>query len=213
VALPVQHGLILIAPDTSPRGCHLPGEDDDWDFGSGAGFYLNATQEPWVQHYRMYDYVVSELPEAIAANFPIQPGCQSISGHSMGGFGAIAIALKNPGRYKSVSAFSPIVTPTQVPWGQKAFRNYLGENPESWQEYDPLHLITVTPEPIKLLIDQGNVDSFLGTQLQPSVFAEACEAANYPLILRMQPEYDHSYYFVASFIGEHIAYHAEALGK
>ncbi|MGD1944190.1 MAG: S-formylglutathione hydrolase [Leptolyngbyaceae cyanobacterium] len=206
-----QHGLILIAPDTSPRGCNLPGEDDSWDFGTGAGFYVNATQVPWAQHYRMYDYVVSELPGAIAANFPIRETHQSIMGHSMGGYGALMIALRNPGRFKSVSAFSPIVAPTQVPWGQKAFSAYLGDNRDDWLAYDPTYLVKDATEQLPTLIDQGEADDFLSAQLQPEKFAAACQAVNYPLTLRLQPGYDHSYYFIATFIGDHLAHHAAAL--
>lgn len=206
-----QHGLIIVAPDTSPRGCNLPGEDDSWDFGSGAGFYLNATQQPWAQHYRMYDYVVEELPGAIAANFSIRDTRQSIMGHSMGGYGALMIALRNPGRFKSVSAFAPIVAPSQVPWGQKAFNNYLGDNVEDWLAYDPTHLVKDASERLPILIDQGEADSFLQDQLQPEKLAAACQAVNHPLTLRMQSGYDHSYYFIATFMGDHIAYHATAL--
>lgn len=206
-----QHGLIVVAPDTSPRGCNLPGEDDSYDFGSGAGFYLNAIQEPWAKHYRMYDYVVSELPGVIAANFPILETHQGIMGHSMGGYGALMIALKNPGRFKSVSAFSPIVAPSQVPWGQKAFHNYLGDNQSDWLAYDPTHLVRDTSERLPILIDQGEADSFLQEQLQPEKFAAACKAVKHPLTLRMQPGYDHSYYFIATFIGDHLAHHAAAM--
>jgi S-formylglutathione hydrolase len=210
-AYAAQHGLIVVAPDTSPRNCNLPGEADDWDLGTGAGFYLNATQSPWDRHYRMYDYVVDELPGAIAANFPIQPDRQSIMGHSMGGYGALMIALRNPGRFKSVSAFAPIVAPSQVPWGQKAFSHYLGNDPDVWRAHDPTHLVATASEQLPCLIDQGEGDDFLQTQLQPERFAEACKAANYPLTLRMQPGYDHSYYFIASFMGDHFAHHAAAL--
>ncbi|HEY9648878.1 MAG TPA: S-formylglutathione hydrolase, partial [Chroococcidiopsis sp.] len=206
-----QYGLIVVAPDTSPRGCNLPGEDESWDLGTGAGFYLNATQSPWDAHYRMYDYVVSELPQAIAANFPVQSDRQGIFGHSMGGLGALAIALKNPGRYQSVSAFAPIVTPSQVPWGQKAFRAYLGDNPDDWLAYDPSHLVNHAAERLPILIDQGEADSFLDTQLQPDRFAQACAAVGHPLTLRSQSGYDHSYYFIASFMGDHVAHHASAL--
>ncbi|MEM9121435.1 MAG: S-formylglutathione hydrolase [Cyanobacteria bacterium P01_F01_bin.56] len=206
-----QHGVILIAPDTSPRDCELPGEDDSYDLGSGAGFYLNATQEPWSRHYRMYDYVVDELPEAIAANFPILETHQGIMGHSMGGYGALMIALRNPGRFKSVSAFAPIVAPSQVPWGKKAFGHYLGSNLSDWLNYDPTHLVKNAPERLPILIDQGEADAFLKEQLQPQLFAAACEAVNHPLTLRMQPGYDHSYYFIASFIGDHLTHHAAAL--
>lgn len=206
-----QHGLIIVAPDTSPRGCHLPGEDDSWDFGTGAGFYLNATQMPWAQHYRMYDYVVSELPTAIAANFPILDTRQGIMGHSMGGYGALMIALRNPGRFKSVSAFAPIVAPSQVPWGQKAFSHYLGDTVEDWLAYDPTHLVQTASERLPILIDQGEADSFLQDQLQPDKFATACQAVNHPLTLRMQSGYDHSYYFIATFMGDHLTHHATAL--
>lgn len=206
-----QHGLIIVAPDTSPRGGNLPGEDDSYDFGSGAGFYLNATQEPWAQHYRMYDYVVSELPGAIAANFSILETRQSIMGHSMGGYGALMIALRNPGRFQSVSAFAPIVAPSQVPWGKKAFSHYLGSDMSDWLAYDPTHLVKNAPERLPILIDQGEADNFLKEQLQPELFAAACKAVNHPLTLRMQPGYDHSYYFIATFIGDHLAHHAAAL--
>lgn len=204
-------GLIIIAPDTSPRGCNLPGEDESWDFGTGAGFYVNATQMPWAKHYRMYDYVVNELPEAIAANFSIKETHQGIMGHSMGGYGALMIALRNPGRFKSVSAFAPIVAPAQVPWGKKAFSQYLGNSINDWLAYDPTHLVAEASERLPILIDQGEADSFLIEQLQPARFAEACRAANHPLSLRMRPGYDHSYYFIASFMGDHIAHHADAL--
>jgi S-formylglutathione hydrolase len=208
-----QHGLIVVAPDTSPRGCNLPGEEDSWDLGTGAGFYINATQMPWAKHYRMYDYVVLELPQVISANFPILADIRGIFGHSMGGYGALTIALKNPGMFKSVSAFSPIVTPTQVPWGQKAFQTYLGKNQSDWLAYDPMHLVQSAQERLPILIDQGDADQFLGEQLQPDVFAQLCADINYPLTLRKQPGYDHSYYFIASFIGDHFAHHAAALGK
>ncbi|NER80803.1 MAG: S-formylglutathione hydrolase [Leptolyngbya sp. SIO1D8] len=208
-----QYGVILVAPDTSPRGSNLPGEDDSWDFGTGAGFYVNATQMPWAKHYRMYDYVVSELPAAIAANFPIQETLQGIMGHSMGGYGALMIALRNPDRFKSVSAFAPIVAPSQVPWGQKAFSHYLGDSREDWLAYDPTHLVKDAPERLPILIDQGQADSFLTEQLQPEKFAEACQAVNHPLSLRLQPGYDHSYYFIASFMGDHIAHHAAAFHR
>lgn len=206
-----QHGLIVVAPDTSPRGCNLPGEDDRWDLGTGAGFYVNATQSPWSQHYHMYDYIVSELPAAIAANFPIQAEQQSIMGHSMGGHGALVIALRNPGRFKAVSAFAPIVAPSQVPFGQTVFSEYLGDNPEDWLAYDATALVSKAPERLPILIDQGEADAFLLDQLKPEKFAAACEAVNHPLTLRMQPGYDHGYYFIATFIGDHLAYHAAAL--
>jgi S-formylglutathione hydrolase len=207
------HGVIVVAPDTSPRGCNLPGEADSWDLGTGAGFYVNATQSPWDRHYRMYDYVVEELPQAIANNFPIRADRQGIMGHSMGGYGALMIALRNPGRFKSLSAFAPIVAPTQVPWGQKAFSHYLGEDSTAWLAYDPTHLIATGLERLPILIDQGEGDKFLTTQLQPERLAQACRAVNYPLTLRLQPDYDHSYYFIASFMGDHFAHHGTALNQ
>jgi S-formylglutathione hydrolase len=206
-----EHGIILVMPDTSPRGAGIDGEDDSYDFGSGAGFYLNATQEPWSRHYRMYDYIVGELPALINANFPTDASRQSISGHSMGGHGALTIALKNPGKYRSVSAFSPIVAPMQVPWGQKAFSNYLGDNRDTWQQYDTTQLIRNGADKIPLLVDQGDADEFLDNQLKPELLEEACREAGFELTLRRQPGYDHSYFFIASFIADHIAYHARAL--
>ncbi len=206
-----QYGFIVIAPDTSPRGCNLPGEEESWDLGTGAGFYLNATQDPWRNHYQMYDYIVSELPQAIATNFPILTEQQGIFGHSMGGYGALMIALKNPGMFKSVSAFAPIVTPCQVPWGQKAFRHYLGDNQADWLQYDPIHLIKTATKKLPILIDQGDADNFLGEQLQPDVFAQVCAEVNYPLTLRKQAGYDHSYYFIASFLSDHFAHHGVLL--
>lgn len=209
-----KYGCILVAPDTSPRGCGLPGEDEAWDFGSGAGFYVNATEKPWSQHYRMYDYIVSELPTAIAQNFDILPEKQGIFGHSMGGHGALVIGLRNSDRFRSISAFAPIVAPTQVPWGHKAFTGYLGSDRDSWQQYDATQLMAsgIRGNGAPILIDQGQADSFLQNQLQPDKFAIACEAAQYPLTLRYQDGYDHSYYFIATFIGDHFAHHAKNLG-
>jgi len=204
-----EHGIIIIAPDTSPRGEGVA-NDEAYDLGQGAGFYVNATQTPWDTHYRMYDYIVSELPELIAAHFPVNDK-RAISGHSMGGHGALTIALKNPGRYQSVSAFSPIVAPSQVPWGEKAFTAYLGQNRETWKHHDATALIAHAQERLPLLIDQGDADDFLKNQLKPELLQAACTAAGHPLTLRMQPGYDHSYYFIASFIGEHLAHHAAAL--
>jgi S-formylglutathione hydrolase len=206
-----EHGLILVAPDTSPRGEGVA-DDAAYDLGQGAGFYLNATQAPWAAHYRMYDYIVEELPGLIEANFPATTQ-RSICGHSMGGHGALMIALRNPGRYRSVSAFSPIVAPASVPWGQKAFAAYLGEDCEAWLAYDSTALIASATEHLPMLIDQGEGDEFLQPQLQPQRLVEAAQAAAYPVQLRMHPGYDHSYYFIASFIGEHLAYHARALGR
>ena len=204
-----EHGVILVAPDTSPRGDDVA-DAEGYDLGKGAGFYLNATEQPWAAHYRMYDYVVEELPALIDAQFQTT-GARSISGHSMGGHGALVIALKNPGRYKSVSAFSPIVAPTRVPWGQKAFTAYLGEDRARWAAWDASELVTSATERLPLLVDQGGGDEFLDTQLQPQWLQAACTAAGHPLTLRLQPGYDHSYYFISSFIGEHIAHHAKAL--
>ena len=204
-----EHGIILVVPDTSPRGEDVA-DAEGYDLGKGAGFYLNATREPWAKHYRMYDYVVDELPALVEANFPVTDA-RSISGHSMGGHGALTIALKNPGRYRSVSAFSPIVAPSQVPWGEKAFAAYLGDDREAWKQYDTVELVKSASGKLPLLVDQGDADEFLDGQLRPQLLQAAADAAGHPLTLRMQPGYDHSYYFIASFIGEHIAHHAAAL--
>jgi len=204
-------GIALIIPDTSPRGLNLPGEDDSYDFGSSAGFYLNATQAPWAGHYNMYDYIVAELPRLIDANFPVDGKRVAISGHSMGGHGALTIALKNPEKYRSVSAFSPIVAPTQVPWGQKALRGYLGENQETWREYDATELVKTMQLRGEILIDQGDADQFLDEQLRPWLLVDTCKTVGQAVRLRMQPGYDHSYYFVATFIEEHLRFHAAAL--
>ena len=204
-----RHGLILVMPDTSPRG---PGVADDpaYDLGQGAGFYLNATQEPWAAHYRMEDYVVQELPTLIAAHAPTT-GRQGISGHSMGGHGALTLALRHPGRYASASAFAPIVEPSAVPWGRKAFTAYLGPDEATWATHDAVALIAQAREHLPLLVDQGEADEFLATHLQPERLEAACAAVGHPLTLRRQPGYDHSYYFIASFIGDHVAHHAAAL--
>ncbi|MGL4860849.1 MAG: S-formylglutathione hydrolase [Enterobacteriaceae bacterium] len=204
-----EHGIVIVAPDTSPRGENVA-DDPGYDLGQGAGFYLNATQSPWAQHYRMYDYVQQELPELIEAHFPVTRA-RSICGHSMGGHGALVLALRNPGCYRSVSAFSPIVAPTQVPWGEKAFTAYLGSDRSLWQQYDATELVKVASEKLPLWIDQGEGDEFLANQLQPHLLVAACEASDHPVQLTMRPGYDHSYYFIASFIDEHIAYHAAAL--
>ena len=204
-----EHGIILVAPDTSPRGDDVA-DADGYDLGKGAGFYVNATQQPWARHYRMYDYVAAELPALVEGNFPAS-GARAISGHSMGGHGALTIALRNPGRYRSVSAFSPIVAPSQVPWGEKALAAYLGDDHDAWRQHDACALIADASERLPLLVDQGGADEFLDTQLRPQLLQAACEAAGHPLQLRIQPGYDHSYYFVSSFIGEHIAHHAAAL--
>ena len=204
-----EHGIILVAPDTSPRGEDVA-DAEGYDLGKGAGFYVNATQAPWASHYRMYDYIVDELPAWVEAD-PMASDRRAISGHSMGGHGALTIALKNPGRYRSVSAFSPIVAPTQVPWGQKAFAAYLGDDREAWKAWDTVELIRQAREQLPLLVDQGDADEFLQGQLKPELLQAAAAEAGHPLTLRMQPGYDHSYYFIASFIGDHIAHHAAAL--
>jgi S-formylglutathione hydrolase len=209
--LAAELGLIIVAPDTSPRGADVPGDPDGaWDFGHGAGFYLNATEAPWSRHYRMHDYVVQELPALIEANFPASDA-RGISGHSMGGHGALVAALRNPGRYRSVSAFAPICHPVQCPWGEKAFSRYLGEDRSKWAEWDASVLIARATERLPLLIDQGDRDSFLETQLMPDALRAAAEAAGHVLELRMQAGYDHSYYFIASFIEDHLRHHARAL--
>jgi len=205
-----EHGVAIVAPDTSPRGEGVP-DADSYDLGQGAGFYVNATQEPWQGHYRMYDYIVEELPALIEAHFPVTDA-RGISGHSMGGHGALMIALRNPGRYRSVSAFSPIVAPSQVPWGEKAFGAYLGDDREAWKAYDACALLRSATERLPLLIDQGLGDEFLETQLKPARFQTMADACAYPITLRLHAGYDHSYYFIASFIGEHLAHHARALG-
>jgi S-formylglutathione hydrolase len=204
-----EHGIALVVCDTSPRGEHVA-DDAAYDLGQGAGFYLNATVTPWSQHYRMYDYVAHELPALVEQHFPVT-NKRSISGHSMGGHGALTVALKNPGRYCSVSAFSPIVAPSRVPWGEKAFSAYLGSDRETWRAYDTTELVKTANEKISLLIEQGDADEFLQTQLKPELLKEAADAVGYPLEVRMRAGYDHSYYFVASFIGEHVAYHTKAL--
>lgn len=203
-------GLMLVVPDTSPRNTGIAGEDDDWDFGSGAGFYLDATEEPWRSHYQMYSYIVRELPALITENFPIQPERVGICGHSMGGHGALVCAIRNPNQYKSVSAFAPIASPMRCPWGQKAFTGYLGENRETWRDYDASELIK-TKYHSPILIDQGTADKFLAEQLMPEQFKQACAKVNQPLILNYREGYDHSYYFIASFIEDHIRHHAKEL--
>jgi S-formylglutathione hydrolase len=205
-----EHGVILVAPDTSPRGSEVADDAKSYDLGQGAGFYVNATQAPWSAHYRMYDYIAQELSALVEAHFPAN-AARAISGHSMGGHGALICALKNPGHYRSVSAFAPIVAPSQVPWGEKALGAYLGPDKSSWQAWDAVELVRSASERLLLLIDQGEGDEFLALQLKTHLLREACEAVGHPLQLRMRPGYDHSYYFIASFIGEHIAHHAKAL--
>lgn len=206
-----EHGVMLVAPDTSPRGAGIAGEDDDWDFGTGAGFYLDATQAPWAAHYRMHAYVTRELPGLIAAGFPARDERSGIFGHSMGGHGALVCALGNPGLYASVSAFAPICAPTRCPWGQKAFSNYLGPDETAWRAWDASELVRQAPLDAPILIDQGGDDQFLERELHPQAFKAACEAAGQPLTLRVQPGYDHSYYFISTFMADHIAHHAKAL--
>lgn len=204
-----QYGIMLVVPDTSPRNTGIPGEADDWDLGTGAGFYVDAIVAPWSQHYHMYSYVVEELPDLIAQQFPVQPDRQGIFGHSMGGHGALICALRNPDRYRSVSAFAPIVAPMRCPWGQKAFTHYLGSDQSQWQAYDASELVRTHRHPQRILIDQGLADPFLTEQLRTEVFETACQEVGQPLTLRRHAHYDHSYYFIATFIEDHIRYHAE----
>ena len=204
-------GLMLIAPDTSPREAGVEGEEEDYDLGTGAGFYINATQEKWSVRYRMEDYIISELPKVIEGHFPVLKERQGIFGHSMGGHGALTLALKNPGRFRSVSAFSPICAPSRCPWGKKAFNAYLGDDREGWLKHDANELIKTTTMKTPMLIDQGSADDFLERELNFELFREACAGRNYPATFRMQDGYDHSYYFIASFIGDHLRFHARHL--
>ncbi len=210
--LAAKHGIMLVFPDTSPRGEGVPDDPDGaYDFGLGAGFYVNATQQPWAKHYRMYDYIVSELPDILAEYFAADMDRQAITGHSMGGHGALTIALKTPGQFKSVSAFSPIVSPMNCPWGHKALGGYLGEDRNAWAEHDACALVGQAAERLPLLVDQGDADGFLAEQLKPELLQQACERAGHPLILRMQEGYDHSYFFISTFICDHMDWHAKAL--
>jgi len=204
-------GLMLVTPDTSPRGTGVAGADDSWDFGTAAGFYLDATEAPWATHWRMESYLTQDLPALLAAQFPVQAGRTGLFGHSMGGHGALVCALKNPGRYRSVSAFAPIANPSACPWGEKAFSRYLGAERARWLEWDACALIAGASERLPLLVDQGEADGFLAEQLRPEALRAACAAAGHPLTLRLQAGYDHSYYFIASFIDEHLRHHAAAL--
>ncbi|MCK0098197.1 S-formylglutathione hydrolase [Qipengyuania sp. S6317L1] len=206
-----KHGIILVAPDTSPRGDDVPDAEDEYDFGKGAGFYVDATQEPWAQHYRMRSYIENELPALIAANFPVDTARQSITGHSMGGHGALTIALRNPDRFRSVSAFAPIVAPIEVPWGKKALGRYLGDDEGAWREYDAVALIEDGARVPELLVDQGTADNFLEEQLQTHRLEQACASAGINTEIRMQEGYDHSYFFISSFLADHIAWHAARL--
>ena len=205
-----QSGIMLVAPDTSPRGAGVQGEDDDYDLGSGASFYINATEDKWAANYRMEDYIIHELPKIIGVNFPVVKGKESIFGHSMGGHGALTLALKNPGRFCSVSAFSPICAPSQCQWGEKVFTNFLGENRESWKKHDANELIQNSTLEIPLLIDQGGDDPFLEKELNFELFRNTCEKRNQKLTARLQSGYDHTYYFIATFMEDHIQHHAKA---
>ncbi|MEN3791379.1 S-formylglutathione hydrolase [Fulvimarina sp. MAC3] len=206
-------GLIFVAPDTSPRGEDVADDADKaYDFGLGAGFYVDATEEPFAKHYRMWSYVTEELPKLIAANFPADIDRQSIMGHSMGGHGALTIGLTYPDRYKAVSAFAPIVAPSQVPWGHKALPGYLGDDKAKWRQHDAVALIEDGARVDALLVDQGEADNFLAEQLKPQLLEKACTDAGIDLTLRMQPGYDHSYYFISSFMDDHLSWHAKRLG-
>jgi S-formylglutathione hydrolase len=205
-------GLIFVAPDTSPRGPEVP-DDEAFDFGQGAGFYVDATEAPFDANYRMYSYISGELPDLIGANFPADMERQGIMGHSMGGHGALTIALANPGRYRSVSAFAPIVAPSQVPWGEKALSRYLGPDRAAWRAHDAVALIEDGARVDEILVDQGGADNFLVEQLRPELLEAACRDAGIALTLRMQPGYDHSYYFISTFMAEHLAWHAARLSR
>jgi S-formylglutathione hydrolase len=205
-------GLIFVAPDTSPRGADVPGDpQNSYDFGLGAGFYVDATREPFARNYRMWTYVTEELPQLVFANFPADSSRQSIMGHSMGGHGALTAALRNPDRYRAASAFAPIVAPSQVPWGIKALGGYLGDDKAAWRQHDAVALIEDGARVPELLVDQGEADNFLSDQLKPELLQRACEAAGIALTLRRQPGYDHSYYFISTFMADHLRWHAARL--
>jgi len=207
-----KHRLIFVAPDTSPRGERVPDDPDGaYDLGLGAGFYVDATQEPWAANYRMWSYITQELPQLLFANFPADPQRQSILGHSMGGHGALTIGLSLPQRYKAVSAFAPIAAPSQVPWGQKALGNYLGSDKQAWRKHDAVALIEDGARLPELLVDQGEADQFLQQELRPDLLRKACAEAGIPLTLNLRPGYDHSYYFISTFMADHLAWHAERL--
>ena len=205
-------GLVFVGPDTSPRGEDVP-DVDDYDFGKGAGFYVDATQEPWAKNYRMWTYVTEELPTLVAAEFPADMDRQGITGHSMGGHGALTIALRNPGRFRSVSAFAPIVAPSQVPWGQKAFAGYLGDDRAAWRQHDAVALIEDGARVDELLVDVGDADPFIEKELRPDLLEAPCADAGIALTLRRQPGYDHSYYFISTFMADHLAWHGERLRR
>jgi S-formylglutathione hydrolase len=209
-----EHGLIFVAPDTSPRGPDVPtAPEGQWDFGLGAGFYVDATVDPWSRHYRMWSYVTEELPQLVAAEFPVDLDRQAITGHSMGGHGALTVALNFPERFRSVSAFAPIVAPGQVPWGQKALTGYLGKDRAAWRKHDAVVLIEDGARVQDILIDVGTADPFIENELRPELLEQACAAAGIPLTLRRQAGYDHSYYFISTFMADHLAWHAERLNK
>ena len=204
------HGVIIVAPDTSPRGEGVA-DDPAYDLGQGAGFYVDATEAPWAPHFRMWSYVTEELPALIAANFAVDPARQGITGHSMGGHGALTVALRHPGRFKAVSAFAPIVAPAQAPWGQKAFPAYLGPDQAAWRRHDAVALIEDGARLPEILVDQGTADSFLEGQLKPHLLQAACDKAGIALTLRLQEGYDHSYHFISTFMADHLAWHAARL--
>jgi S-formylglutathione hydrolase len=209
--LAAEHGLMLVAPDTSPRGAGIAGEDDDWDFGTGAGFYLDAQAEPWARHYRMASYITGELPRLIESRFQVVPGLRGIFGHSMGGHGALVTALRDPPAWRSVSAFAPIANPIAVPWGQKAFSRYLGDDQGAWEAWDTSVLMRHRAYPGRILIDQGTADQFLDSQLRPEALEGAAKASGQDLLLRRQAGYDHSYGFIQTFMADHLAHHAALL--
>jgi S-formylglutathione hydrolase len=211
--LAAELGIALVTPDTSPRGTDFPGQADSWDFGVGAGFYVDSTEQPWAKHWRMYSYVNHELPEVIANGFHVDPERQAIFGHSMGGHGALVSALRNPKRYRSVSAFAPICAPTQCPWGNKAFNGYLGSDKASWRAYDATELVQNQPFHSEILIDQGLDDEFLTEQLHPNLFERASVKVGQPVELRLHPGYSHNYYFIQSFMADHLKRHAAALHR
>ncbi len=207
-----QHGIAIVCPDTSPRGEGVPDDPEAaWDFGLGAGFYVNATQSPWSQHYQMYDYITEELPSLIENALPLDGDRRAISGHSMGGHGALSIALNNPSMFNSVSAFSPIVSPLNCPWGEKALGNYLGDDRQTWARHDSCELVRKAEQHLPVLVDQGSADNFLAEQLKTQLLEQAADEASYPMQIRYQQGYDHSYFFIASFIGDHLAFHAKHL--
>jgi S-formylglutathione hydrolase len=207
----VELGLAFLAPDTSPRGEGVA-DEEGWDIGLGAGFYVDATEEPWSANYRMWRYVTDELPALVAAEYPLDMARQGITGHSMGGHGALTVALRHPGRFRSVSAFAPIVAPTQVPWGEKAFSRYLGADRSAWRAHDSVALIQGGARVSELLVDVGEADPFLDRELKPELLEQACAAASIPLTLRRQPGYDHSYHFISTFMANHLRWHAARIG-